>query len=409
MHHKILTATAKVSSNGTEWGLINDKGEYVVAPHYHNISCWKEERLLLIEKKTDIFYSKDHVHENRYNGKYKFIDNHGQMIQEGHFNDARDFAEAHAAVARGTQWGFIDQGGAIAVPCVYERTYDFSEGYAAAKKQGKWGFIDREGRWKILPQYRKVQSFKYGLSVVQKEEYSFVIDLKGDVVAKIPEEYNWGAVKSENLIFYGTIDERAETVSYGVMDAYGHVISEPIYVVDSGDWFDFHHASGDLFLVDHKENGYGYMDNTGKVVIPCKFDIATPFSKEKAVVWLDGEQYQINRNGVIRPIINNTDKYPFDEVLEFSEGMTAVRKKDKWGFINEEGSLVIDFVFNEKNLDYKKKDGLYLNRYQSSFSHGLVSIIRVENARPQLGYIDKLGHTAIPFLFSQVQDFEKVA
>src|SRR5690554_6351293 len=48
-----------------------------------------------------------------------------------------------------------------------------------------------------------------------------------------------------------------------------------------------------------------------------------------------------------------------DEITPFNEGLAAVRKGDKWGFINEESALVIDFrndLYWNKDADTSKLD-----------------------------------------------------
>ncbi len=37
----------------------------------------------------------------------------------------------------------------------------------------------------------------------------------------------------------------------------------------------------------------------------------------------------------------------FDAALSFKEGMAAVQKNGKWGFIDNKGNMVVDFVYDE--------------------------------------------------------------
>ena len=48
-----------------------------------------------------------------------------------------------------------------------------------------------------------------------------------------------------------------------------------------------------------------------------------------------------------------------DEIAPFSEGLAAVRQGDQWGFINEEGQMVINFrsdIYWNRDADTTKKD-----------------------------------------------------
>ena len=48
-----------------------------------------------------------------------------------------------------------------------------------------------------------------------------------------------------------------------------------------------------------------------------------------------------------------------DEIAPFSEGLAAVRQGNQWGFINEEGTMVIDFrsdIYWNRDADTSKED-----------------------------------------------------
>lgn len=97
-------------------------------------------------------------------------------------------------------------------------------------------------------------------------------------------------------------------------------------------------AENALFPIPVGEK-WGYIDNTGKVVIQPQYD----------------------------------------EVHFFSEGLAAVRMGDNWGFINDKGIMVIPPRFTE---------------IASEFSEGLASVNMGEESgmRGQWGYIDKTGN-----------------
>ena len=63
-------------------------------------------------------------------------------------------------------------------------------------------------------------------------------------------------------------------------------------------------------LADVRLNGkWGFIDKSGKVVIPFKYDDALPFSEGFAVVELDGKDGYIDKNGTefFEEIINEID------------------------------------------------------------------------------------------------------
>ncbi|MCE2613004.1 WG repeat-containing protein [Flavobacteriaceae bacterium D16] len=99
-----------------------------------------------------------------------------------------------------------------------------------------------------------------------------------------------------------------------------------------------------------------------------------------------------------------------DEVAPFSEGLAAVRVGNQWGFINEQGDLVIDFrddlVWN-KLADRDKLD-IESIRYPL-FKDGLC-IIREMLEEEEIyvyGFIDKTGATKIKPEYLNVTEFNQ--
>jgi len=173
--------------------------------------------------------------------------------------------------------------------------------------------------------------------------------------------------------------------------------------------------AGALFPVHH--NGkYGYIDSTGRLVIPPRFEYADRFSEGLARVTLEGKSAYIDTTGrmVIGGIeglrgrfseglarievktdggrkhgyIDRTGKVVieprFDAARDFSEGLAAVKVGEKWGgYIDRTGRLVIEPRFDIASLSLAR------------FSEGL-ACVKVGEKR---GYIDRSGKMMIEARF----------
>lgn len=138
----------------------------------------------------------------------------------------------------------------------------------------------------------------------------------------------------------------------------------------------------------YKDGYLGFVDKTGKEVIPLKYN-----SERIAISYKSGLYPDISfKDGMA--LVNEYDnetgfKYgfvdrkgnvviPFDYSagLEFSEGLAAVKKDGKWGYIDKTGKEIIPYIFDNAK----------------SFSEGLapVEIDRL------WGYIDKTGELVLP-------------
>ena len=91
-------------------------------------------------------------------------------------------------------------------------------------------------------------------------------------------------------------------------------------------------------------NKLGFIDKTGKEVIPIKYDDASSFSEGLASVSLNYKYGFIDKTGKeVIPI-----KYDYAE--GFSEGLAQVKLNNKWFYINQKGECVKDC--NNAPADY---------------------------------------------------------
>lgn len=91
------------------------------------------------------------------------------------------------------------------------------------------------------------------------------------------------------------------------------------------------------------QNGkWGYIDQTGKIVIPPQFDKASIFSDGYASIAVGGKWGCIDEKGniVIEP--------RFSDPVTFSEGLARVVINDKAGYIDKTGSVVIEPRFGHQ-------------------------------------------------------------
>ena len=97
-----------------------------------------------------------------------------------------------------------------------------------------------------------------------------------------------------------------------------------------------------------------------------------------------------------------------DEIAPFSEGLAAVRKGNQWGFINEDGAMVIAFrddIYWNQNEDSSRSD--ILGIHYPIFNEGLCVIKKtVEDGVPVFGFMDTKGVTVIEPQFLNVYPFK---
>ena len=161
-------------------------------------------------------------------------------------------------------------------------------------------------------------------------------------------------------------------------------------------------ASGTVRLPVLIDNKWGFIDETGKMVIEPKLDWAFGFHEDLAPVRVGGEGWDdVGKWGYIDTTGAIVIQPQFDWISFFSEGFAAVRMggekmggKGKWGFIDKTGKMVIEPQFE--------------NAY--GFTDGLAEALINPEGLPGKGlwgYIDKTGNIVIAPQFIKANEFSE--
>ena len=302
------------------------------------------------------------------NGKYIYVE-HGTMtpILTKEYDEADCFCgKEHATVKLGKSYGMINKEGKEIVPVKYDDVNWFSDGLAAVKLNGLYGYVNESGNEIVSPRYYFATSHVEGMAWVQLNGESFFIDNSGR-----PLEGS----KSES---------------------------------------DGYNPFNDGLAPIQKSGHKGFIDKTGKEVIPFLYDKAWEFSEGLAGVELDGKWGYINLQGdmIISP--------QFDYVESFRNGFAEVKNGELWGLINKKGMEVAQTKFQvvsnfEEGLAPVKIDDKYafLNnlgdlvipeKYDDThyFSDGLVAV----SMDLMWGFVDRQGKEIVPIKYYVVEPFK---
>lgn len=229
-----------------------------------------------------------------------------------------------------------------------------------------WGFINADGEVVIPPRFSDVGKFSEGLVAVrlatdgERSEESGFINAKGDFVIGPGVPTGFKFPRYQNSYSYG----------------------------------DFHEGRARLWIGDSTGCG-GYIDRTGKLVIPAKFAGANDFSEGLACVSLprpDGDSFGPTCAGFIDP--EGCFVIPPDQEFiagRFSEGrcvITSIDEDDSWSdsVIDRQGNVILS-------------PGIYSSI--SPFEGGLARVVK----DGKVGCIDTDGNVVVPVEFDQLWEF----
>jgi len=239
------------------------------------------------------------------------------------------------------QHGFTSKDGKVIIELQYDYIADFENGIAFIgigkfikndsyeTFEGKTGIIDSTGRILFSPQFDDVELYDRKIGVYRKNS-------------------KYGFFKINGTFLTDSIFEDAEL---------------------------FYH---DLARVKMK-NKYGFIDTTGHIAIPCRFDFADDFQKNKiAVVAVHGRYGIIDSKGayVLHPV--------YEKIEPFDADIAYFKDKELFGVLNYKGEVVQKAIF---------KDKVYVtDNYE-----------RVCNVNNKWGLIDETGRIVIEMQYDKIR------
>ncbi len=241
----------------------------------------------------------------------------------------------------------------------FEDVLDFQNGYAAVKEDGKWGFIDTTGKTVIDYKYDGAKSFSNNRACVRLGRKVFIINTHDQKENRYNDNnYVYMECFSEKLAMaavangdIGYVDVSGKTViPIRKGCKYASNFSEGFAAVcDTGSHLMFMDKSGkSRFWFENgtiKEPSNGDMEEKNKM-----FTQLHPFSGGRAAVKQRGKWGFIDTTG---KMVIPAD---YNKVGRFSEGFATVQKGRNWFFIDTAGNPV---RYTEGYEIVKNQDGLW--------------------------------------------------
>lgn len=420
-------------SDSGKHGFKNKYGEVVIHPVYDRAMEFSEGLAAVnigYEVARDPYV--DYVIVNA--GQWGFINEKGEVVISITFNSVTSFSEGLAGVDNRL---YIDQTGRVVF--VLEKYYDvicpFSGGVALVGRNTQYGYIDRSGK--------EVVRSVYPISTIERTPVDQLINQTSLTLSPFESSGKWGYKNNKGEIAIAAV--------YNIACAF----SDGLALVErDGQWF-YIHLDGSqatpCLTYDHTENfinGYarvrsgnlwGYIDKTGKEVVPVKYDFgvlsATPVEK---LIQLAQPQHEIENSGKpgkLTPFqsagmwgfINELSEViippKYESASEFIEGLVKVKRNTKWGFIDSNDQEVIpcsyddahDFcegvaivkrnktdVFERDTWGFVDKTGkeIMLPKYWRIYDfQGGVSMV----SDGKWGYVNKTGEEVVPLIYESYE------
>lgn len=192
-------------------------------------------------------------------------------------------------------WGYMDINGNMVIEPKFSDAESFKGNFAVVGKWGEQGVIDSEGNYKIEPTFHRIELCQNGIAFAKRnksDECGLFIDMDGNVLSGENFIYNYYECALSEISEDIFPVKDSETGLIGFVDKNIKYQIEPKY-------YNAYNFSNGLAPVMNKDELWGYVDTTGKEVIPCQYEWADSFGEYDlaSVEDVDGKWGLIRKDG----------------------------------------------------------------------------------------------------------------
>jgi hypothetical protein len=320
-------------------------------------------RLIIMNSKLLVLFflltlSTSKAQSNRYLTKLDstigYIDKTGKIKIPFLYTSGRQFSEGLASVTIGTKSGYIDTVGSLIIPFKFDKAFEFSDASAIIEINGKEGLINNKGDYIIKPEYERIYYKNQGYVGVKKNDFWAFYDTKGNQITSFiyPSigEFSEGLAPVRSLT----------TFNYGFIDTTGKMVIPPTLEQTYSGF-----QNGFAAVIDSTKKAC-YIDSTGKNLFNKYFYSVESYNQGLAFV---KESY--DKGYFIKAKGERLNQNNYKNSWGFTEGFCGVSTDTSY--------LVIDTLGNElfesKNIElrfYINNFGFFCDHSESIITWGIM-------------------------------------
>lgn len=367
-------------------GLIDRNGQMIVKPEYREVIL-KDDGSVAVRESDEWFFLKgdntlvgkcnaDNVKPlspDRYalviSGKYQLTNNALTPLHKDYFSALGNLQNGMATFRKSSGTGIITSDGNEVIPASYHQIWIEGEGFRACMDIGykeRWVLLDNKGERVTEKHYEYIAPFNGRYFPVKNRGFWGALDATGkEIITCVHDSLIENSGKNVVVKFKG---------GYGVMDLYENWVATPrqnrLQILNEDNYLEF--AGKTTFLKSFPNNIIYFSEN--------RLQYHDGYIREELP---SGAHWLIDMSGII---IDRSEQPAQSEIVYAeTEGLRAIMKDGKFGFIDEAGRLRI------------------ANRYENvrPFSEGLAAI----QIRGKWGFIDHHEKLVVQPIYEQVGDF----
>lgn len=304
-------------------------------------------------------------------------------------SEPRTYEPEYRAIREGRRFGYINRDGEVVIPATYAYAMPFNEGMGAVNVggtvsepghlplNGKWGFINQNGRFIINPKYYSPPEVgaPYDPQLLAQAQHEGYIFSEGLAAVRV-EDQHWVYINQKDSVVIDRSDIQIPRMfREGLANVYdgrrwGYIDKTGKYVIPPRFLYPANFRNGRAFVVNG--NGRRYLiDKVGNPILPY-YRIESPYFNGVALArpGYQRQQHTVMQNRSFT-LIDTAGRFlftaEFDRIGRWGNGMAPVlvgsiagdpvshpapvkpteNLGGKWGFINGKGQIVVNPVYQD--------------------------------------------------------------
>ena len=292
--------------------------------------------------------------KNKKSNKVGYLYKYYQIVIPFEYEDGKAFSiNGLAPVKKKGKWGFINRFNQVVIDYQFDDASKFNQGLAGVKKGNKWGFINKNGKVVIDFKYNDIDEkgfsgYRARVKLNNKERYITMLGQDYDFIHPNYEKLNIVLVQDKG--------------KYGYVDFSGKLVIPLIY----------NDATSTIngYAKVKKANKWGMINENRKIIIPLLYDEIEWY--KDSWIWnpFHNGIMKVKKNG--KSIIINKLGDEFDDYKETYYQNILVKKNDKWGCMTVNGKLIVP-------LEFEELKGVSMYYYLEAKKNGKWGVIDLSN------------------------------
>jgi hypothetical protein len=308
---------------GSKWGYINEKGEFVLPPKYEIAHDFQENGLAIVQ--VDDLTG--------------IINSDGYFIVKPKYDTISPFLEGRAVAIYDEGYKVLDESGKEITTEAYFYIGDYHEGRAVAANNNEHGdyllgYLNKRGKEVIPLSYEAASDFQDGKAVVKvKEDGYSLIDLTGKVLKSYP--YPFVNYYGEGLLAF----KEKEEGNWGYMDESGKVVIEPQFIGVQ----QFIDGKAIVTVETNKQSFYGLIDRQGNFIIKPHYNSLLNLGEDRYAIGkaMDPEKpYLFPKYAIADSSGQIYTGFIYNGVSKFKDGIASAYNDEFTFFIDKRGQRI---------------------------------------------------------------------